>query len=489
MINSNIVTISHVKKITYPDSSTLFRPSQFYPEYPFSEISKKSNEIYDAVRNTLYMLELDVDQYGSKNWNPLGDIIHQGDNVLIKPNMVMDINHNNTGGTLCLYSQPSVVAAIVDYICIALNGTGKIVIGDAPMQSCDFTKLCKDSGYDDMIRYYQKKDIDISLVDFRGLISTQRKGIREEKIIDSSIGCVVDLGINSEFYGIDENTSQRLRVTSYDPRILPQHHNGAVQEYFISKTVLNADVIINMPKPKTHRKAGFTAALKNFVGINVRKEYLPHHTEGDSAHGGDEYRKYSSVQKIEGILLDKKNMAISEHNYRYSRFFDIGVSVCRLLRKKSNYSEGSWYGNHTISRTITDLNKIVLYADKEGKMQKTEQRKILNVADMIISGEKEGPVAPSPKEVGMIIASQNPIYLDYVVCELMGFEPRKIPTLQCVIKNEKHLYSIGNTNPEDIILKSNKIDFNKKKVSDIIWGDFLKFEPTLGWKGHIERDT
>ena len=43
--------------------------------------------------------------------------------------------------------------------------------------------------------------------------------------------------------------------------------NGTVQEYCISEACLEADVIINLPKPKTHRKAGFTGALKNMIGV------------------------------------------------------------------------------------------------------------------------------------------------------------------------------------------------------------------------------
>ena len=103
-MNSNIIAISNVQQITYPGTGTLFRPSQFYPEYPFSEVSKEKNEVYDAVRNALNMLEMDISNYGSSKWNPFGDIIKQGNSVLIKPNMVMDINHNRGGGIVSLYT-------------------------------------------------------------------------------------------------------------------------------------------------------------------------------------------------------------------------------------------------------------------------------------------------------------------------------------------------------------------------------------------------
>jgi len=38
-------------------------------------------------------------------------------------------------------------------------------------------------------------------------------------------------------------------------------------EYLISNTILEADVIINLPKPKTHRRAGIIGAMNNLVEI------------------------------------------------------------------------------------------------------------------------------------------------------------------------------------------------------------------------------
>ena len=71
-----------------------------------------------------------------------------------------------------------------------------------------------------------------------------------------------------------------MRITNYDYHEVNRHHRGDRHEYCISEACLSADVIINLPKPKTHRKAGYTGALKNMVGINAAKDYLPHHTKG-----------------------------------------------------------------------------------------------------------------------------------------------------------------------------------------------------------------
>ncbi len=90
----------------------------------------------------------------------------------------------------------------------------------------------------------------------------------------SAKGVVVDLGNDSKFFNILNEKLQKARITNYDPRILPTHHHDNIHEYYISQYVLDTDVIIYLPKPKSHRKAGMTSALKNFVGANVRKEFL-----------------------------------------------------------------------------------------------------------------------------------------------------------------------------------------------------------------------
>ena len=53
--------------------------------------------------------------------------------------------------------------------------------------------------------------------------------------------------------------------------------------------MLDADLIINLPKWKAHSKSGLTGALKNLVGINGDKSYLPHFRRGSPSWGGDEY--------------------------------------------------------------------------------------------------------------------------------------------------------------------------------------------------------
>ena len=69
---------------------------------------------------------------------------------------------------------------------------------------------------------------------------------------------------------------------------------------------LEADVIINLPKLKTHQKAGITCALKNLIGINGNKEYLPHHRIGGFELGGDCYPGSSDLKRALEFIHDRR---------------------------------------------------------------------------------------------------------------------------------------------------------------------------------------
>lgn len=487
MKSENFVGVIYAEDARYNahDTTYWFRPSEAFPELEDSCNFSEKNDVYAAVRKAFYMMDMDAEHYGQKEWNPLGEVISPGDTVLIKPNMVMDYNRSGEG-TDCLYTNPQVVAPVIDYVLIALRGKGKLIVGDAPMQECRFQKLVSESGYSELIDYYKNiRKTDIKLEDFRGLITTEkgkhRKGVRYQSIRENAYGKIINLGEKSAFYGFDEKHLSNLRITNYSPDRLRQHHTGETQEYYVSGHVLDADVVIDMPKPKTHRKAGFTAAMKNMVGINVRKEYLPHHTIGAVEDGGDEYLKRSWLRKIDDKLYDMKNTC--EGKAQYKRAFVLWY-VAGALKVLASWiyhdeGEGSWYGNETISKTIVDLNKILNYADKDGRIQRERQRRILHIGDMIVSGEKEGPVAPSPKNVGAIIISENAYGFDYVVGTMMGARIREIPFIKdAITANTKYeLLPKGNI---QIVSNNGSIDGLEPDRIDNMhkW----MFTATRGWK-------
>ena len=473
-------------KYEYPTIGELFRPSVCYPEYLYrQDVAQQENHVYGMVRDGLHMCGFDAAHYGTADWNPLGELIKPGERVLIKPNLVL---HENLGGygEECLYTHPSVVAAIIDYVIIALKGSGKIVVGDAPLQECVFDTLLDTSGYRKLIDYYVDKGIDIKIVDFRNTKTYIKDGIHYRQTEEyADHGTIVQMDKISLFADKKKKELKKLRITNYDPRILQQHHNTHKHEYNISSEVLMADVIINMPKPKTHRKAGITGALKNLVGINANKEYLPHHTLGSSKEGGDAYQNRSFWLNIANYLLDQRNIHNHDGGNRTAKkYADAYQKVYQKGSRVSGekYWEGSWYGNDTIWRTIVDLNRIMLYADKNGTMTDKIQRKSFIVGDMIISGEKEGPLEPSPKEAGVLLFGMNPICVDKVIASLMGFDYADIPSI-----SNKEIYKgkCAFTEYKHIDIVSNEGMWDRKEPEDIRRNAGLMFEPTIGWEDKL----
>jgi len=474
------------KQASYPDSGNDYNPSKVYPEYIFGpgHVCENENIVYDMVRNCFADMRLDKEHFGLSNWNPLGEIINEGDTVVLKPNMVIS-NHPNIE---CIVTNPSIVRAVIDYVCIALKGTGKIILGDAPMQRCDFNELLESIGYYKMLKFYEDEGINVEVIDFRNFISdysTQEISIlKDVDNLDDYI--CVDLGKESLLCPQDKHY-KNYRVTNYDYRKMRLYHNKKHHKYLIRKEMLQADVIISLPKPKTHRKAGYTAALKNFVGTVVHKECLPHHIKGAIFFGGNEYLHPNFMKALRTYCFQKIDLANIYGKWRsipyYKKILHFAERRIGYFSQDA-YSEGSWYGNDTIWRTFGDINRILKYADKSGKMQCNAQRRMLFVGDMIIAGEGEGPVHAMPKNIGIILAGTNPYSFDMLVAKIMGFDFRKIPALRNLYSIDK--YPIFTEKVTDIYISSHSDTISDVPLSELKF-EFC-FEPTSGWKNHIELE-
>ena len=82
-----------------------------------------------------------------------------------------------------------------------------------------------------------------------------------------------------------------------------------------------------------------------------------------------------------------------------------------LVPFKDDVYEAMWYGNDTLWRTLQDVNRIVFYADKNGKIQDSPQRNHFHLVDGIIGGEKTGPVNCDPVYPGLLMAGYNALAL------------------------------------------------------------------------------
>jgi hypothetical protein len=343
----------------------------------------------------------------------------------------MDYNRNDPSLS-SLVTHPSFLRVVLDYLFIALDGRGKIVIGDAPLQNCDFDNLNEKLKLESLIDFYRQnggKNFSIELQDFRykkavmGRYFSRIK--RYEKVNYLKNFKAVDLAEKSCFVPI-ENDFSKYRVSNYNASEMSKHHCRGKNEYLIHNSVLWADVIINLPKLKVHKKAGITGCLKNFVGVNGHKDWLPHYRVGDPMTGGDNYpQKHLSKRLVEKLT----DWEFSGNNFILRFFISLPKNLLRFYYQKvlnDPIFDGSWKGNDTLWRTILDLNKIVKYVDKDGLLKTTPQRQIFNLVDALIIGEGDSPLNPTPLRLGLIFAGMNQLYLDCFATKILGFRFDKI---------------------------------------------------------------
>jgi uncharacterized protein (DUF362 family) len=473
------------ERMGYPHSSP-FDPDTLYPEFLGGiKIGKERNAVYGVVRNLMRALRLDHANFDNDRWNPLGEIIRPGQKVLLKPNLVRHL-HMAGGDYQAVVTHGSLVRCALDYVALALKGEGEIIVGDAPVQSADFGNMVERTGLEEVCNDVAKTwGIPVRLMDFR-LSSVQLN--EKHKIIsggalegDTTGYVAVDLGKRSLLEPVS-NYYEKFRVTSYNCQEMKQHHHKGKHEYLIPRSVLEADVVINLPKLKTHRKVGLTAALKNMVGINGHKDWLPHHRCGSIKEGGDEYLYPSFLKRLQTRLGEKIDRdPFSSMNP--SRRLTLRV-ITRLVNSfaPDPYTEGSWYGNDTIWRTVLDLNRLLIYANKKGEITDTPQRKCLTIVDAIVAGEGEGPMEPHPKSCGLLIGGANPVAIDAVLATIVGFDYRKIPLIREAFQISD--LPLVTFTPDDIQISSNKSNFNNIKVGQK--NDIFDFTPPFGWIEHIK---
>lgn len=492
---SKIVLYEDAACHTYPErGGANYSPNDRYPEYPWpEEIAAKENRVYDSIRNVFILAGLDAEHSGEKGWNPLGEYITPGDTVLLKPNWVENKNKRHIDDSLqSLVTNPAVVRAVLDYVWIALKGTGKVYIGDAPMQGCDIENLFEVAGYRELFQFYRDRGIDLRVADLRKYsVQDKYNGVFTEPHMneDTFGGIVVDIGPRSLHYE-KESLNPRYKVEDYPQTLTQEYHSNGHHRYEVNRLPLMADVIINLPKPKTHRLAGFTGACKNFVGITYEKASLPHRADDDRESGkGDAYSRHSAIKGWMRYFNEKRTYHSREGNYVRCKCNDFLMKASYVIGSALSgdwYRIGSWYGNDTIWRTAMDLNRIILYADKHGNLQSTAQRRIIHIGDMVISGEKEGPVAPTPKPLGIILFSDNAMAFDRTLCGIMGFRSECFPMFSN--KNALGIFSFVDKDELDReTLISNRKDIDGVELSQFPLIDEWKFEPHPTWKGHIEK--
>lgn len=402
----------------------------YYEQAPFDP----PNPVYEAVEQLFRVLGLDAARAGTPDWNPLGDLIEPGNRVIVKPNFVSSRNlHDKIVGKKLQASSThgSLLRPVLDYALRAAGPRGQVRVVDTPVEGCELDKVIGPLGVRDLISHLRGRGHNVDFIDLRYFQLVPRLPVDDLRGFGRSFNLgllvrsrlpgdpsgyrVVNVGEASRFEDHHAPFSRLCFHRSH--RFTPvEHHRRGFHEYGIPGTVLGADVIINLPKLKTHKKTAVTLALKSFIGLSHQKYWLPHFTEGHPDIGGDEYDRAQGLAE----MLDN----------RLSRWpLPLGHSlVARAPRVPGTPKviDGSWQGNRTLWRTILDLNRAILFGDRDGKLRDSPQRRYLAIVDGIVAGEGEGPLGATPVDAGLLVAGRDPSLVDHVAARAMGYDPARI---------------------------------------------------------------
>jgi hypothetical protein len=475
-----IVSVIHDKQIVYPDSSEFFSPSEHYPEYPFTHFASRPNLVYKAVRDCFLRAGLDKANYDTPSWNPLGYAVPKGGSVFVLCNFVYhrrpretidDFNAKTTHG--------SVLRSLIDYVLIAVGEEGRVCFGNAPVQSCNWNAVLKDTCAAKVLEFYQKKSAPVGAEDLRQFVD-------ERSIFGNSTGhdfpnerknVNIDLGSDSLLNQLYiKGNKPKFRVSDYNPRLTEKYHALNSHCYLISKEILDADVVVSLPKLKTHEKVGITCGIKGMVGSVGSKDCLAHHRFGGPTEKGDEYPQDSFYKYAVSLF----------HDWVYSRNYSKSImailqivdkNLRRLLKITGTITNGSWSGNDTAWRMALDIARIVKYADALGVLRNTSQRTLLSFIDGITAGEGNGPLAPKGKPYGYVSYADDIAAGDYVAACFMGLNSRMFP----IITNAFSLttYPLTTARAVDVQAIVNGVLHDHAKLSSL---DILPFKVPAGWK-------
>jgi hypothetical protein len=365
---------------------------------------------------------------------------------------------------------------------VGLTNPAQLIIGDAPIQGCDFEQLRRLAGINELADRLRQRGLQFSIVDFRRTI---RKGNsldhqRSEGVRDLENFILFDLREDSLLEPLRDDAN-KFRVTMYNPDLLHRTHGAGRHQYLIAKEVIEANAVLNLPKLKSHRKACVTGALKNLVGINGNKEYLPHHRKGGSEGGGDCYVGRPGWKRAAEDLLDAANRRPpGASQAAFAWMAGTAERIAAKLGTDENL-EGSWYGNDTIWRTCLDLQRILRYGKLDGSLAITPQRTVISITDAIIGGEGEGPLGNTPVPSGFVTGALNTPAAEWVHARLMGFDPERIPLIREAFG--RFNYPLTDFSPDTIRVW---IDDTEKSAPDVLPFEGRAFVPPRGWQGHCE---
>lgn len=431
----------------------------------FSNVTSRTLESLSAVYENKDCLKEVINRLVN---NTFTNGVIKGKRILVKPNWV---THSTIStDDLCLRTHDQFLITVVEIILD--RNPSQILIGDAPIQGCNWEKVISPFLVNEVVKLSEKSKIPIEIVDFRRATfnPSDNNPITERRPLTDYL--IFDVGNESFLEPITSEFKHQFRVTNYNPDRLEESHRPGSHKYCIAKEFFDAEVVISLPKVKTHQKTGITAALKNLIGINGDKDFLPHHRRGGTGFGGDCYPGKNLLRFYSELSLDYAN----RHQGKFMYWF--GYKLSSLLWRLSLPGDehdlaAAWYGNDTTWRMVLDINKIAVFGKKDGSIALEPQRLLFSLCDGIIGGQGNGPLKPEPLSLGIICFSNDSAANDVCLATIMGFNHLDIPLIRnadlLLHKESMEIYINGN--------RSNLLELKKIAINTI---------PPPGWVKYFD---
>lgn len=404
--------------------------------------------------------------------------------VVVKPNWIQESHEYDANKWLPVITNPGLILAILEACARLIRGGASIALCDAPHTYASFEDILARGGLSAEIQSFRKRwpNVNLEVIDLRREIWARKEEVVVDRIRnrDDPRGYVAfNLGRDSLFY--NHPGEGRYYGADYDSEVVRAHHRGEVQEYLLAGTPVKCDFFINVPKLKTHKKTGITCCLKNLVGINGDKNWLPHHTMGSPGQGGDEFEKdqlgnylESQIKKL-GMKAALSIPRVGPWLYRKAR--NTGKAV--LGDSEQTVRNGNWIGNDTCWRMALDLNRALLYGNADGTWREAGAPKnYFAFVDGIIGGEGNGPLCPDDVESHVLIAGDDPAQVDAVAVRLMGFNPEDFPIVRHAF--DDHRWPISKIPLSDVVVDDARVGASipLSEVRPAVPGGF---KPHFGW--------
>jgi len=166
----------------------------------------------------------------------------------------------------------------------------------------------------------------------------------------------------------------------------------------------------------------------------------------------------------------------------------IGGTLYRLARRRgialldadgTSIRNGNWRGNDTCWRMALDLNRALLFANRDGSLRTAAQpKRYFCIVDGIIGGEGNGPTDPEPVLSNVLIAGGNPAEVDAAAARVMGFDIECLPIVRRAF--DRHDLPIGRT-PLGLVTCFDERIGTHIPVSDVGPAISGGFRPHVGW--------